>query len=377
MSEYEKSNGFVTDSALHKWIEDNDLEITKDITEALYIMRDGTMISGTDAETGIRGLDHMCAQDIISEGETKNLYGSGNGVENFWKALHAKTGLIRYVPETKVALIGEHQNLTDSQNKVLNQENNYKIEPYVPLAPEKNWLNNNGQKNSVSYQKEKIKNIISSIKHINKATQLSITDIEPGIYDSSHIDYTIWENDNAAKEHNGAFVTSTIDSKAINATTSKEIQKEVLITILNQQKSVSQDAYFAENLRKIAANNVSQLQKLNAYDIVPSTKQKSNSIEDQLNRVYARKFLKENHFELNKKNIQQISQNIAQNRINSKKQHKDSSVEAAYKIEKEKLTNPRTRSNYHKKYQKSSKTNNRQNEGSPLIQIIQNNDLSR
>ena len=77
---------------------------------------------------------------------------------------------------------------------------------------------------------------------------------------------------------------------------------------------------------------------------------------------------------MNKKNIQQISQNIAQNRINSKKQHKDSSVEAAYKIEKEKLTNPRTRSNYQKKYQKSSETNERQTKGSPLIQ---NNDLSR
>lgn len=62
----------------------------------------------------------------------------------------------------------------------------------------------------------------------------------------------------------------------------------------------------------------------------------------QLNRVYAKNFFKENHFELTKENIQQVSQN----RANNKKQNKDSSVEAAYKIEKEKLSDPATRSNY-------------------------------
>lgn len=76
---------------------------------------------------------------------------------------------------------------------------------------------------------------------------------------------------------------------------------------------------------------------------------------EQLNRVYAKKFLKENHFELNKKNIQQISQNIAQNRANNKKQNRDSSVEAAYRIEKEKLSDPATRSNYQKSSKKHAK----------------------
>ena len=87
-----------------------------------------------------------------------------------------------------------------------------------------------------------------------------------------------------------------------------------------------------------------------------------------------RKFLKENHFALNKENIQQVSQNIAQNRANNKKQNRDSSVEAAYRIEKEKLSDPATRSNYQKKYKKSSKTNETRKIDSPLIQ---NNDLSR
>lgn len=68
--------------------------------------------------------------------------------------------------------------------------------------------------------------------------------------------------------------------------------------------------------------------------------------DEQLNRVYARKFLKENNFALSKENIQQVSQNIAKNRANNKKQNRDSSVEAAYKIEKEKLSDPATRSNY-------------------------------
>ena len=77
--------------------------------------------------------------------------------------------------------------------------------------------------------------------------------------------------------------------------------------------------------------------------------------DEQLNRVYARKFLKENHFELTKKNIQQVSQNIAQNRANNKKQNRDSSVEAAYRIEKEKLSDPATRSNYQKSSKKHTK----------------------
>ena len=146
MSDYEDSKGYVTDEALHKWIKDDELEVTDNINEALYIMRDGTMISGTDSETGIRGLDHMCAQDIISEGNTRNLYGSGNGVEKFWQALHAKTGLIRYAPETETALIGEGQELTDEQLKALSSAD-YKIENYTKLADEANWLNNEGKKN--------------------------------------------------------------------------------------------------------------------------------------------------------------------------------------------------------------------------------------
>lgn len=80
-----------------------------------------------------------------------------------------------------------------------------------------------------------------------------------------------------------------------------------------------------------------------------------SKVDEQLNRVYARKFLKENHFELTKKNIQKVSQNIAQNRANNKKQNRDSSVEAAYKIEKEKLSDPATRSNYQKSSKKHTK----------------------
>lgn len=181
MSDYEDSKGYVTDEALHKWIKDDELEVTDNINEALYIMRDGTMISGTDSETGIRGLDHMCAQDIISEGNTRNLYGSGNGVEKFWQALHAKTGLIRYAPETETALIGEGQELSDEQFKALSSAD-YKIENYTKLADEANWLNNEGKKNrdtvarpNITKEKEKFKHkleqypVIVNSKHDGEA----------------------------------------------------------------------------------------------------------------------------------------------------------------------------------------------------------------
>lgn len=164
MSDYEDSKGYVTDEALHKWIKDDELEVTDNINEALYIMRDGTMISGTDSETGIRGLDHMCAQDIISEGNTRNLYGSGNGVEKFWQALHAKTGLIRYAPETETALIGEGQELTDEQLKALSSAD-YKIENYTKLADEANWLNNEGKKNRDTVARPNITKEKEEFKH--------------------------------------------------------------------------------------------------------------------------------------------------------------------------------------------------------------------
>ena len=164
MSDYEDSKGYVTDEALHKWIKDDELEVTDNINEALYIMRDGTMISGTDSETGIRGLDHMCAQDIISEGNTRNLYRSGNGVEKFWQALHAKTGLIRYAPETETALIGEGQELTDEQLKALSSAD-YKIENYTKLADEANWLNNEGKKNRDTVARPNITKEKEEFKH--------------------------------------------------------------------------------------------------------------------------------------------------------------------------------------------------------------------
>ncbi len=90
--------------------------------------------------------------------------------------------------------------------------------------------------------------------------------------------------------------------------------------------------------------------------------------DEQLNRVYARKFLRENNFALSKENIQQVSQNIAQNRATNQKQNRDSSVEAAYRIEKEKLSDPATRSNY----QKSSK---KQSKNAPINQTLLDQDL--
>ena len=58
---------------------------------------------------------------------------------------------------------------------------------------------------------------------------------------------------------------------------------------------------------------------------------------------------------MSKENIQQVSQNIAKNRANNKKQNRVSSLEAAYKIEKEKLSDPATRSNYQKSSKKHTK----------------------
>lgn len=127
MTKYENQNGLVTDDQVKAYVLDNDSQLTDDINEALYILRDGSMISGM-YEDGIRGDDHRMIEGLISEGET--MHQNDQATVDFWKALHQKTSLVRVVPETKQALIAKGQKLTANQKEVID-ELNYQVQEYI------------------------------------------------------------------------------------------------------------------------------------------------------------------------------------------------------------------------------------------------------
>lgn len=127
MTEYESKNGMVTDEAIKNYLQDNEYQLTKDPQEALYILRDGSLISG-NYEYGSRTEDHRMIEGLISEG--KELY-TGDS-EKFWGALHAKTGLIRVVPETQEALIGVNQSLSQTQRELIKRLD-YQVDEYVKM----------------------------------------------------------------------------------------------------------------------------------------------------------------------------------------------------------------------------------------------------
>lgn len=127
MTEYEDKNGLVTDDKIKKYLTDNDYKLTADPGEALYVLRDGSFVSG-EYEYGYRTQDHKMMQDLISEGD--GLY--TDSAEKFWGALHAKTEMIRVVPETNEALIGVNQKLTSKQQAVVDSLG-YQVDEYVKM----------------------------------------------------------------------------------------------------------------------------------------------------------------------------------------------------------------------------------------------------
>lgn len=129
MTEYENAAGLVTDQSIKKYLDDEGYTTTDNIDYALYILRDGTMISGAD-EFGTRVEDHRMIECLISEGDNYfSKDGGDESVKRFWDALHAKTSMVRVAPEAKVGLISFDQKLTPQQEDIL-ESNDYEIERY-------------------------------------------------------------------------------------------------------------------------------------------------------------------------------------------------------------------------------------------------------
>lgn len=105
-----------TSYSIDDFLEDE--EKTDDISEAIFVMEDGSMISG-QYDMGIRGNDHNCIIDVAPD-----------DIENHadkWDYIHHKHNVVRIVNETGVALIGKEQKLNEDQLSLLE---NYDIQRY-------------------------------------------------------------------------------------------------------------------------------------------------------------------------------------------------------------------------------------------------------
>ena len=91
-----------------------DAVITEDINEAIFIMKDGTLIDG-EFDCGIRGDDHNELLDYFDS--------------MTWEELHQQLNIVRLVPETKFALINKGQELSQAQQDLLNNSD-YQVAEY-------------------------------------------------------------------------------------------------------------------------------------------------------------------------------------------------------------------------------------------------------
>ncbi|WP_288528772.1 hypothetical protein [uncultured Secundilactobacillus sp.] len=112
----------ISDQELKERAVEGELTLTQDPAEAIFLLRDGTGISG-EMEMGVRGLDHNSVTSLV-EPEIKS------GDPNYWVKVHAATDLVRLVPETNTALILEGQALTLAQRRAI-EELDATVEPYL------------------------------------------------------------------------------------------------------------------------------------------------------------------------------------------------------------------------------------------------------
>ena len=93
----------------------DDVETTDNIDDAIFIMNDGTLVSG-EFDCGTRGVDHN---------ELKSYFNNDPSWEEIHKVLH----IVRLVPESHVALINKGQVL-NSKQKALLKGSSYDVEKY-------------------------------------------------------------------------------------------------------------------------------------------------------------------------------------------------------------------------------------------------------
>lgn len=102
----------MTDKEIHERLQDGEIELTDNPWEAIYIMRDGSLISG-NFSYGSRGDDHRIIEYIFDD---INRYSKG-----FWDQMFKRTGMIMLIPETMQALVPDFIVPTTQQRSILNE----------------------------------------------------------------------------------------------------------------------------------------------------------------------------------------------------------------------------------------------------------------
>src|SRR5699024_4535169 len=96
----------LTNKQIIKMFEAEGVETTDNLAEAIYILSDGTIISGMFYD-GSRTEDHRIIEILFND---INRY-----TPNFWSIAHERTGIIQHVPETSYILKTAGQDATTEQ----------------------------------------------------------------------------------------------------------------------------------------------------------------------------------------------------------------------------------------------------------------------
>lgn len=273
--------------------------------------------------------------------------------------------------------------------------------------------------------------IAKELATINAQKHLNLTDITINPSNPNLIEYTVWKDLKSAQKSIGPSAIFSIDSNRIKE---NNFKKNISVELLNQQIALSKSKSYDPDFIKSFKNNVLKLtnkfnqplyeislskaemhrqaylisrgrmkptsdsktmklaktfekrresEKSNTFEIILSARNNANinndeftndKIENQLNRVFAKKIIKENKLASNKETLHRIAHNIAWNRAYNKVNHLDSSAQAGYAIEKKLFNNKEYKSNFSPKENKQNQIKNVSHNQD--INLFQNQDLN-
>ncbi len=111
MKQYVKcTTSYLSDDEIVDRFVDYGLELTSEPEDAIWLLRDGTLICGVYED--IRSEDHRCAECLIDDLDRYD--------NNFWDEVFKRTGMIALVPETCTAWLSPSQHVTPKQKQILN-----------------------------------------------------------------------------------------------------------------------------------------------------------------------------------------------------------------------------------------------------------------
>lgn len=102
----------LTNNQIIKALKAEGVETTDNLEEAIYIMSDGTLISGMFYD-GMRTEDHRIIEILFDDIDRYT--------PNFWHTAHQRTGMLQHVPETSYILKTVGQDVTTEQQAYFNQ----------------------------------------------------------------------------------------------------------------------------------------------------------------------------------------------------------------------------------------------------------------